>query len=174
MTPATDLKLEKVALSSLKQDPNNARTHDEDNLKAIVHSLAKFGQIKPIVVSDDGTIYAGNGTFIAAEALGWKEITIVKMPADWSEEKRMAYALMDNRTGELAEWDKSVLASQLVDLDAQGWDIKELGFPEIPSVEDLITPSGEKVERDPTPSEDRFLECPKCGFVWQDVKGEQV
>lgn len=172
---ASDLKIERVKLFELKADPNNAREHGEDNLKAIIHSLDKFGQVKPIVVDADGTIYAGNGTYMAAQLLEWQSVDVVRLPADWSEEKKTAYALADNRTGELAEWDQGVLGRQLVDLDAQGWDIKELGFPGIPDVENLITPSGDKIDRnDPAPREDKMLTCPKCGFVWQDVRKDQA
>lgn len=167
--PTTDLKIEKVPLADLTLDPNNARTHDEDNLKAITHSLNKFGQTKPLVVSASGTIYAGNGTYLAAQALGWEQVDIVRLPADWSDERAMAYALADNRTGELAEWDQKTLGMQLLELDANGWDIKELGFNDIPNLESLITPPTDIPQ--PPIGEDKILRCPKCGFEWQNVKG---
>jgi ParB-like chromosome segregation protein Spo0J len=44
------MKLEKIQISTLIPDPNNARKHNEKNLSAIKGSLAKFGQQKPIVV----------------------------------------------------------------------------------------------------------------------------
>lgn len=47
-------------------DPENARQHDERNLKAIGASLRHFGQQKPIVALASGKIIAGNGTFLAA------------------------------------------------------------------------------------------------------------
>ena len=37
-------------ISELKQDPDNARAHDEKNLAAIRDSLTRFGLQKPIVV----------------------------------------------------------------------------------------------------------------------------
>lgn len=121
------MNLETVAIESLELDPNNARKHSRRNLDAIAASLNKFGQRKPIVVHN-GTVIAGNGTLEAAKSLGWTEIGITRCPDDWDADTAKAYALADNRSSELAEWDDLVLANQLLDLDGAGWDIAELGF----------------------------------------------
>jgi len=121
------MKIETVTIDTLKLDPQNARRHSKQNLNAITNSLNKFGQRKPIVVHKD-VVIAGNGTLEAAKALGWQEITISRCPDNWDEDTAKAYALADNRSSELAEWDEGVLVSQLVDLDANGWDIGGLGF----------------------------------------------
>jgi ParB-like chromosome segregation protein Spo0J len=42
------MKIETLEIDKLTPDPNNARKHDETNLKAIEHSLQSFGQRKPI------------------------------------------------------------------------------------------------------------------------------
>jgi hypothetical protein len=60
--------------------------------------------------------------------LGWKEIAVSVCPADWDADTAKAYALADNRSAELAEWDENTLAQQLLDLDSNGWDIGGLGF----------------------------------------------
>jgi len=131
------MKLEKVAIESLNLDPNNARKHSARNLEAIAASLNKFGQRKPIVVHR-GVILAGNGTVEAAKSLGWKEIEITAVPDDWDDETAKAYALADNRSAELAEWDESELAKQILELQDSGWDIAQLGFTEVapPSADD--------------------------------------
>jgi DNA modification methylase len=123
-----NLRIELITLSSLRLDPNNARRHDKKNLEAIKGSLSLFGQRKPIVVSGDNTIVAGNGTVEAARELGWTEIYVARIPHDWTPEQIKAYALADNRTAELAEWDSKILADQLLELDAVGWDVAEFGF----------------------------------------------
>jgi DNA modification methylase len=124
----TELKIETVAISSLTLDPANARKHDGRNLQAIQNSLLKFGQRKPICVTPDSIVVAGNGTLEAAKSLGWTEIVIARTPVGWSWEQIRAFALADNRTAELAEWDDKVLADQLLELDANGWELEELGF----------------------------------------------
>lgn len=134
------MKLETWPISKLTPDPQNARSHDKRNLDAIATSLEKFGQRKPIVITPEGIILAGNGTVQAAKQLGWKEVAVSVAPADWDYNTARAYALADNRSAELAEWNTDILATQLVELDAEGWDIGELGFdvpePDSPIVED--------------------------------------
>ena len=125
------MNLETVAIESLNLDPNNARKHSRRNLDAIAASLNKFGQRKPIVVHN-GTVIAGNGTLEAAKSLGWTEIGITRCPDDWDADTAKAFALADNRSSELAEWDDLVLANQLLDLDGMGWDIEALGFEPLP------------------------------------------
>ena len=124
------MNLETVTIESLKLDPNNARKHSKRNLDAIAASLNKFGQRKPIVVHN-GVVIAGNGTLEAAKTLGWKEIAVSVCPADWDTDTAKAYALADNRSAELAEWDEVALSNQLVDLFDFGWSIEGLGFEDI-------------------------------------------
>ena len=118
------------SVADLSLDPANARKHSEKNLKAIAASLEKFGQRKPIVVHK-GVVIAGNGTLEAAKSLGWKEIAITEVPDDWDNETAKAYALADNRTAELAEWDESILAQTLLELKDKDWAISDLGFDEV-------------------------------------------
>jgi len=122
------MKVETVSLTALTPDPLNARKHSKRNLDAIAASLSKFGQRKPIVVTHDGVVIAGNGTLEAASSLDWKEISIARAPKDWDENTVRAYALADNQTGALAEWDDDVLNTAFEELTSEGWDIAELGF----------------------------------------------
>jgi site-specific DNA-methyltransferase (adenine-specific) len=154
-----NLRIELVTLTSLQLDPKNARRHDKKNLEAIKGSLSLFGQRKPIVVSGDNTVVAGNGTVEAARSLGWTEIYVARIPADWTAEQIKAYALADNRTAELAEWDPKVLADQLLELDAEGWDVSEFGF-------EPLEPPVNAEDEEPL----NFDEVPtrvKLGDVWQ-------
>jgi len=105
------MQVERVMIDELDCDPANVRAHDSKNLDAIKSSLRRFGQQKPIVVNEKGIVIAGNGTLTAARALGWDSINIVKTVLEGSE--ATAYAIADNRTGELAEWDEEALAKQL-------------------------------------------------------------
>jgi site-specific DNA-methyltransferase (adenine-specific) len=122
------VKLEIIAIADLVPDPNNARTHDQKNLEAIAGSLKEFGQRKPIVITQDNIIAAGNGTVAAAKSLGWNEIEVVRVPADWDADRIKAFALADNRTAELATWNQEVMASQLLELQEAGFEIEEFGF----------------------------------------------
>lgn len=120
------MKIVSLPIDSLKFDRENARKHSGKNLSAIKGSLTAFGQQKPIVVDKNMTVVAGNGTLAAAKELGWAEINVVK--TDLEPELAKAFALADNRTSELAEWDDEILKASLSELDLAGFDIGDLGF----------------------------------------------
>ena len=122
------MNIETLRIADLTPDPQNARQHDDKNLKAIMGSLKEFGQRKPIVITEAGTIVAGNGTVEAAKRLGWLDIEVVRVPSDWTDAQVKAFAIADNRTAELANWNQEVLTSQLLELEAEGWELSEFGF----------------------------------------------
>lgn len=113
------MNIEPVLITDVMHDENNARKHSQRNLETIAASLKEFGQRKPIVLKDNICI-AGNGTLEAAKLLGWTHIDVARVPADWSLVKAKAYALADNRTSELAEWDGDALLTALSEIEAQG------------------------------------------------------
>jgi 16S rRNA G966 N2-methylase RsmD len=122
------LKIESVPIEKLTFDPANARKHSDANLAAIAGSLKEFGQRKPIVITFDNVIVAGNGTVEAAKFLGLTDVDVVRVPKDWGADQVKAFALADNRSAELAEWNPEVLSAQLLELEQAGFDIEALGF----------------------------------------------
>jgi len=154
------MKLETLRIADLVSDPNNARKHDDKNLEAIKGSLTQFGQRKPIVVQGN-VVIAGNGTLEAAKQLGWDEIDIVQVPADWTKDQAKAFALADNRTAELAEWDQQVLAAQVLELSEAGFAVTEFGF-------EAIEPDASTSEEDEPLefAEDEPI-VSKVGDIWQ-------
>jgi DNA modification methylase len=126
------LKTRSVRIADLSIDPANARKHSQRNLDAIAASLKRFGQQKPIVVDKANIVRAGNGTLQAAIHLGWDSIDVVT--TDLTGAEASAYAIADNRTAELAEWDDPVLKATLEALadedrallDACGYTEEEL------------------------------------------------
>lgn len=126
------MQTQRVKIDTLTLDPANVRRHPAKNLEAIKASLTRFGQQRPVLVNGKGIIIAGNGTVMAAKALGWDHVNIVRTELEGSE--ATAYAIADNRTAELAEWDDDALAQQLAALQiedeelarAAGFDAKEI------------------------------------------------
>ena len=157
------MNTELVSISDLTPDPANARKHGERNLKAIIDSLRAFGQQKPIVVDANGVVRAGNGTLAAAKALGWKEIAIVRSSLAGSD--ATAYAIADNRTAELAEWDDDALAQTLAALQiddeeiarATGFDDAEISALAVPD----FAPASE--DEQGRLDEKAKIRCPGCG-----------
>jgi ParB-like chromosome segregation protein Spo0J len=111
-----------VPISGLISDPANARKHPEKNLDAIKASLRVYGQLKPIVVNQKTKVVeAGNGTLEAAKALGWTHLAAV--PVEDDPATAAGFAIADNRTAELAEWDNDALAGLLRSLETEDADL---------------------------------------------------
>ncbi len=109
---AEDLRPLAVEIEQLQPDTKNARRHSEQNIRAIAASLREFGQLKPIVVNrTTKTIEAGNGTLEAARQLGWTHLAAVWV--DHDPHAAIGFAIADNRTAELANWDDALLAELL-------------------------------------------------------------
>jgi site-specific DNA-methyltransferase (adenine-specific) len=155
------MNIENLRIADLTPDPQNARKHDQKNLKAIEGSLKEFGQRKPIVITGANVIVAGNGTVAAAKNLGWETIEAVRVPADWTKDQVKAFALADNRTAELATWSPEVLAAQLIELESAGFEIAEFGFDKI---EPLINPDSLVEDEVPDLPADPVT---KLGDVWK-------
>jgi ParB-like chromosome segregation protein Spo0J len=119
------MKIERINVAELSLDPSNARKHSQRNLDAIKASLRKFGQQKPIVVDAKGIVLAGNGTLTAAKELGWTDIEATRTTLQGVE--ATAFAIADNRSAELAEWEDS-LADVLKSLAKADIDLAQLGF----------------------------------------------
>tara|TARA_R110000824_G_scaffold30340_1_gene99997 strand:- start:10 stop:1236 length:1227 start_codon:yes stop_codon:yes gene_type:complete len=162
------MQVERVMIDELDCDPANVRAHDSKNLDAIKSSLKRFGQQKPIVVNEKGIVIAGNGTLTAARALGWDSINIITTELDGVN--ATAYAIADNRTGELAEWDNEALAKQLSALQIEDEALVEAaGFSdaELTALVDEVTGITEG-NTDP----DEVPEVPEeptaqAGQIWQ-------
>jgi ParB-like chromosome segregation protein Spo0J len=105
------MQIFKIKVADLSADPANARKHDDRNINSIIASLRRFGQQKPIVIDASKVVRAGSGTLEAAKRIGWETIECVETDLKGSE--AIAYAIADNRTAELAEWDSDILAAQL-------------------------------------------------------------
>jgi len=115
-------------IDSFHHDPHNARLHPERNAAALRASLEQYGQMKPIVVQKQGMIIrAGNGLVEAARELGWEQVAAVVFEAE--DLRAIGFALADNRTAELSEWDPielSAMVDVLEDCDLIGWEPPEL------------------------------------------------
>ncbi len=113
-------------IATLKPDPQNARSHSKRNLDAIAASLQAYGQLKPIVACK-GVVLAGNGTLEAALSLGWETIAVTEFKGAGIQ--KTGYALADNRTAELADWDFEKLSDQL-NLFENQLELQNLWSPE--------------------------------------------
>jgi hypothetical protein len=136
------MRSETVAIESISPDPANLRKHGTRNLQAIMTSLVKYGQQRPIVATHDRIVRRGNGVYLGAKELGWTHLNVVW--SDLAGVEATAYAIASNRTAELAKWNKPVLVASLQTLKDAGFDLEATGFTEgeLTAMQDLAPPSG--------------------------------
>jgi len=108
------LRVLAVPIDQITSDPSNARTHSPGNIETIKASLSGFGQQKPLVIDAQGHCLAGNGTLMAARALGWTHIAAMRSTLRGAHAR--AYSIADNRASDTSEWDDLVLAQHLAEL----------------------------------------------------------
>lgn len=130
-------RLEVVDLETLRQDPENLRVHPERNRSAVRSSIDRFGAARSVVIDGDGVIRAGNGTVSAAIDQGLKEAVVVEVDGDqvvavrrrnWTPEEAAAYAVVDNKTSDLSEFDYEALAAKIPEFEASGMNLESLGW----------------------------------------------
>ena len=107
---------------------------NESAVQAVANSIKEFGFRSPIVVDADGTVIAGHTRLKAAKSIGLSEVPVI-VASDLTPEQVSAYRLADNKTGELAEWDVSMLAQELdglasLDMEQFGFDESDFQAPE--------------------------------------------
>jgi hypothetical protein len=112
--------------------PGNPRRGD---VAAISASYSRFGQRKPIVARREsngrGVVIAGNHQLAAARELGWSHIAVA-WADDLTDDQARAFALADNRTSELGEYDSAALLEIIASFDDSslltdaGWSEKDI------------------------------------------------
>lgn len=120
-------KVEQWSIDRLVPYARNARTHSDDQVAQIAASIKEWGWTTPVLVDTDGGIIAGHGRTMAARRLGMTEVPV--MVADgWSEAKKRAYVLADNKLSLNAGWDNELLALELAEIGELGFDLDLTGF----------------------------------------------
>ena len=152
-----------VPIASLKLDKANARKHSARNLDSIAESYRTFGQQKPIIYGPDRVVVAGNGQLAAAQKLGWTHIAAVA--TNLTGPALRAFALADNRTAELAEWDDEALAKALAAI--QNEDpllVQAVGFSEA-EIAELLGPKEGLTDPDAVPDPPKKA-ITRLGDLW--------
>lgn len=135
------MKYEQVALDTLKPLERNPRRHPEKQLVELEKSLAQFGQYRPLVVDEEGTVLAGNGLHQALVRTGQTTATVIRL-AGLTDQQRTKLILADNRTADLGNDNPDIieeLLRELDDYDVPGYDAAVL--------KELLATADEIVER---------------------------
>ena len=163
--PGVEVKL--VSVASLVPYARNAKNHPEAQVGQIAASIEEWGFTVPVLIDEDGMIIAGHGRVLAARKLRLSEIPSITAKG-WSEAKKRAYVLADNKLTENGGWDNEMLALELNDLLEEDFDVDLTGFAEAEVnslLDDLIRADG------PADGEDDIPEVPEVavsqpGDLW--------
>jgi DNA modification methylase len=120
-------RVERRPISDLIPYVRNARTHSEAQVAQIAASMREWGWTNPVLIDPDGQILAGHGRVLAARVLGYKECPVM-IAEGWTQAKKRAYILADNRIAENAGWDDDMLRLELEELKLEDFDLALTGF----------------------------------------------
>jgi DNA modification methylase len=120
-------KVERRKVSDLIPYVRNSRTHSEAQVSQIAASIREWGWTMPILCDEVGNVIAGHGRIMAAQKLGIDEAPCMTATG-WSEAKRRAYVIADNKLALNADWDNDALALEFADLKDDGFDLELTGF----------------------------------------------
>lgn len=119
--------VEAVPLHRLHPAPWNPRTIKDERFQNLVRSIQAdldFLWRRPILATADGTIYAGNMRYRAAQHLGMS--TVPAIIEDIPEQLAKERALRDNH--QWGDWQDDQLSELVYGLRAEGADLDLLGF----------------------------------------------
>lgn len=123
------MQMATLPLGQLTTYPGNPRQGDINTIGA---SLARRGQYRPIVISADDVILAGNHTYLAARALGWDVIACVRVEHHSSSPEAAEIVLVDNQSARLGDYDYDALADLIATLpDRTAPVLASIGFTEL-------------------------------------------
>jgi DNA modification methylase len=158
-------KVERWSIDKLVPYARNARTHSDEQVGQIAASIKEWGWTTPVLVDEQGSIIAGHGRTLAAQRLQMTEVPVM-VAKGWSDAKKRAYVLADNKLAMNAGWDNEMLALELGEIGDLGFDLDLTGF----TADEIAALMPEQIEPGQT-DEDDVPEVPVnpvtvLGDVW--------
>ena len=159
-------KIERRSVDALIPYARNARTHSDEQVAQIAASITEWGWTTPVLVDDSAGIIAGHGRVMAARKLGIKDIPTITA-SGWTKAQKSAYILADNQLPQNAGWDTEMLKVEVMDLDAEGFDLSLMGFGDEEMkqwfFEPDFAPGSEDDQGRLDQLEPKMVACPNCG-----------
>lgn len=116
-------KIEKVSISSIKENENNPRSINKYKFEKLVKSVKDFPEmlkLRPIVVDKDNIILGGNMRYKACKEVGLKEVYIIQAE-DLTDKQAQEFIIKDN-VG-FGEWDWDILANTFDNVELKDWGL---------------------------------------------------
>jgi ParB-like chromosome segregation protein Spo0J len=153
-----------IDIDQLHPHPRNVRQGD---VGAISESLRIHGQYRTIVYQQSSNrILAGNHTWKAAKALGWKQIAATPIICD--DDQALRILIADNKANDLATYDEPELTELLKELAATSNELEGTLF-DLQELDDLAqeelhpeTPTDTTITQPTCPTCAQPLTCDQC------------
>lgn len=165
-----DKMKEFIKIEDIKPHPKNPRDHSEEQIQKIAKSIAELDWGRPIIISHDNYILAGEGAYLAAKnVLKLKEVPFRRMKHVHDSCEAVAYMLADNKLGEESDWNYGKLQTINTDLKLANFDVMLTGFneTELQEIETKITDKTRIKEDNFNSSEKEVESTCKIGDIWQ-------
>ena len=121
--------VERWPLARLIPYARNARTHSPEQIKQLAALMREWGWTIPVLADEQGGLIAGHARVQAGELNGYEEAPVM-IAHGWSEAKKRAYVLADNKLAMNAGWNEELLGVELLELRDMGFDMPVIGFDE--------------------------------------------
>jgi len=122
---STEIDIKQINIEDIKPYPNNPRKNAKA-VEKVADSIRQYGFQQPIVVDKDMTIIVGHTRYQASRSLGLDKVPVV-IAKDLTDKQADSYRIMDNKSGEWAEWDEKMLYDELDQL-IQDSNLQELSY----------------------------------------------
>ena len=125
------MEVKMISINDIYPYENNPRKND-DAVDEVASSIKAFGFKNPIIVDKNMVIIAGHTRLKAAIKLGLTMVPVI-IADDLTEDQANALRLADNKTAEIAKWDKKKLEEELkqINWELLGIDMTDVGFDDI-------------------------------------------
>ena len=159
------MKIETISIEKIKPYENNAKLHPPEQIEQIKKSIIEFGNNDPIAIDENNVIIEGHGRYFALKELQFKEVEVIRL-LHLNEEQKKAYILAHNKLTMNTGFDFNMLSLELdsiIDINMQ-----DFGFDIEFEKENQRISENKELDIDEFSDEKFDLECPRCGFRWND------
>lgn len=122
-------EVEYVPPSVLRPYERNPLKHPDEQIDLIVRSINEFGFTVPVLADEAYLILAGHGRHLAATKMNLALVPVIRR-FGLSEAQKRAYIMADNQIARTADFDHSLIASELKALaeNYKDFDLGVIGF----------------------------------------------
>lgn len=143
----TPLRVEFLPPNGLLPNPANARKHSTKQLTKLAASINELGFNVPIAIDENEMILAGHARWAAARQLDMAIVPCIRL-THLSLAQKIAFAIADNKLGDLSGFDPDALRSQLAEIAKLDFNLELIGFetPEIDVLFDAAPPKSDPAD----------------------------